>query len=49
MTIVTITSISPLRQRLVDDMNMRHFGRDTQRNYLRDVGRFTSWRSAYIT
>ena len=44
MTILTnSTSISPLRQRLIDDMNMRHFGRDTQRNYLRDVARFASW------
>lgn len=43
MTIVNSTSISPLRQRLIDDMNMRHFGRDTQRNYLRDVARFASW------
>jgi hypothetical protein len=31
--------ISPLRQRLIDDMNMRRFSRDTQRNYLRDIGR----------
>jgi hypothetical protein len=28
--------ISPLRQRLIDDMNMRRFSRETQRNYLRD-------------
>ena len=25
--------ISPLRQRLIDDMNMRRFSRETQRNY----------------
>jgi len=44
MTIVTNnTPISPLRQRLIDDMNMRHFGRETQRNYIRDVARFASW------
>jgi integrase/recombinase XerD len=24
--------ISPLRQRLIDDMNMRRFSRETQRN-----------------
>ncbi len=36
--------VSPLRQRLVDDMAMRRFSRETQRNYVRDVGRFaTSW------
>ena len=34
------TAISPLRQRLIDDMNMRRFSRETQRNYIRDVGRF---------
>ena len=28
--------VSPLRQRLIDDMNMRHFSRETQRNYIRD-------------
>jgi integrase/recombinase XerD len=32
--------VSPLRQRLVDDMAMRRFSRETQRNYVRDVGRF---------
>src|ERR1700734_2030374 len=35
--------ISPLRQRLIDDMNMRRFSRETQRNYIRDVGRFASF------
>ncbi|TIX69768.1 MAG: hypothetical protein E5V25_11045, partial [Mesorhizobium sp.] len=35
--------ISPLRQRLIDDMTMRRFGQETQRNYVRDVGRFASF------
>jgi integrase/recombinase XerD len=35
--------VSPLRQRLIDDMTMRRFSRETQRNYIRDVGRFASW------
>ncbi|TIN40418.1 MAG: integrase [Mesorhizobium sp.] len=35
--------ISPLRQRLIDDMTMRRFGQETQRNYIRDVGRFASF------
>ena len=35
--------ISPLRQRLIDDMTLRRFGRETQRNYIRDVGRFASF------
>jgi integrase/recombinase XerD len=34
---------SPLRQRLIDDMNMRRFSRETQRNYIRDVGRFATF------
>src|SRR5271156_4991933 len=29
-----------LRQRMIEDMDMRRFSRETQRNYLRDVGRF---------
>lgn len=37
------TSVSTLRQRLIDDMNMRHFSSATQRNYIRDIGRFTTF------
>jgi site-specific recombinase XerD len=37
------TPISPLRQRLIDDMNIRRFSRTTQRNYIRDVARFASF------
>ena len=36
-------SVSPLRQRLIDDMNMRRFSRETQRNYLRDIGRLAAF------
>jgi len=36
-------AISPLRQRLIDDMNMRRFSRETQPNYIRDVGRFATF------
>jgi site-specific recombinase XerD len=44
MTIpIPATAISPLRQRLIDDMNMRRFSRETQRNYVRDVGRFATF------
>lgn len=35
--------ISPLRQRLIDDMNMRRFSRETQRDYLRDIGRLAAF------
>lgn len=41
--LVHIGPISPLRQRLLDDMAMRRFGPETQRNYLRDVSRFATW------
>jgi hypothetical protein len=33
---IRTAAISPLRQRLIDDMNMRRFSRETQRNYIRD-------------
>ncbi len=32
--------VSPLRQRLIDDMHVRRFSPETQRNYIRDIGRF---------
>lgn len=35
--------VSRLRQRLIEDMNMRRFCRETQRNYIRDVGRFATF------
>lgn len=39
---IRTAAISPLRQRLIEDMNMRRFSRETQRNYIRDVGRFAT-------
>src|SRR6516164_7139393 len=46
---IRTAAISPLRQRLIDDMNMRRFSGATQRNYIRDVGRFATFlgRSPY--
>lgn len=41
--LIPISAISPLRQRLIDDMTMRRFAEETQRNYIRDVGRFATW------
>jgi integrase/recombinase XerD len=35
--------VSPLRRRLIDDMTMRRFSRETQRSYIRDVGRFATF------
>ena len=40
---IRTAAISPLRQRLIDDMNMRRFSRETQRNYIRDMGRFATF------
>ena len=42
-TILHNVPVSPLRQKLIDDMTMRHFSSATQRNYIRDVGRFASF------
>jgi hypothetical protein len=36
-------AISPLRQHLIDDMNMRRFSHETQRSNIRDVGRFATF------
>lgn len=41
--LIHVAPISPLRQRLIEDMNMRRFCRETQRNYIRDVGRFATF------
>src|SRR3954471_15510155 len=37
------TPVSLLRRRLIDDMTMRRFSRETQRNYIRDVRRFATF------
>jgi hypothetical protein len=43
MTTLIPIAVSPLRQRLIDEMQMRRFVRETQRNYIRDVGRFATF------
>ena len=43
MTTLVPVAISPLRQRLIDEMDIRRFGHETQRNYIRDVGRFATF------
>ena len=40
---ICTAAISPRRQRLIDDMNMRRFSRETQHNYIRDVWRFATF------
>lgn len=41
--LIPVIAASPLRQRLIDDMTLRKFSHETQRNYLRDIGRFATW------
>jgi len=36
-------SISPLRQRMIDDMRMRKFGEKTQLDYVRAVRKFAQY------
>jgi hypothetical protein len=43
MTTLIPVAVSPRRQRLIDEMEVRRFGRETQRNYIRDDGRFATW------
>lgn len=38
-----------LRERLIDDMNVRRLSLATQRNYVRDVARFAGWLAARLT
>ena len=40
---IRTAAISPLRQCMIDDMNVRRFSQETQRNYIRDVGRFATF------
>ncbi|WP_062233594.1 tyrosine-type recombinase/integrase [Aureimonas sp. N4] len=42
-SLIPAAAVSPLRQRLIADMTMRRFSAETQRNYLRDVGRLASF------
>lgn len=42
-TLIPVVAVSPLRQRLIDEMYIRRFGPETQRNYIRDVGRFATF------
>jgi site-specific recombinase XerD len=41
--LVPVLAVSPLRQRLIEDMTLRRFSHETQRNYIRDVLRFTTF------
>lgn len=37
------SKISPLRQRMTDDMRMRNFSPSTQRNYIRSIRDFAAY------
>ena len=39
---LVLVAVSPLRQHFIDEMDIRGFGHVTQRNYIRDVGRFAT-------
>ncbi|MFG1343235.1 phage integrase N-terminal SAM-like domain-containing protein [Xanthobacter autotrophicus] len=39
----TRPAISPLRQRMIEDMTIRRFGAHTQRDYVRQVAEFTAF------
>ena len=38
---MTEECISPLRQRMIEDMSLRHFGEKTQKDYIRAVKNLT--------
>src|ERR1700756_4221832 len=40
---IRTAAISPLRQRLIDDMKLRRFSPATRHNYIRDVSRFATF------
>lgn len=42
MTTLVSVAVSPLRQHLIDEMDIRRFGHEKQHNYIRDVGRFAT-------
>lgn len=43
MTTLVPVAVSPLRQRLINEMDIRRFGHETQGNYIRDVGQFATF------
>ena len=40
---MTETAISPLRQRMIDDMTVRHFVEKTRTDYIRQVRSFAAF------
>ena len=40
---MTETAISPLRQRMIDDVTVRHFVEETRTDHIRQIGSFTAF------
>ncbi len=40
---MTTTAVTPLRKRMIDDMQARNLGRDSQRNHIGSCKRFAAW------
>ena len=40
---IDAVTVSPLRQRMIEDMTIRQFGEHTQRDYVRQVREFTAF------
>ncbi|MCP4560589.1 MAG: integrase, partial [Bosea sp.] len=40
---IDAVTVSPLRQRMIEDMTIRQFGAHTQRDYVRQVREFTAF------
>jgi hypothetical protein len=40
---IDAVTVSPLRQRMIEDMTIRRFGEHTQRDYVRQVRDFTAF------
>ena len=40
---IDAVTVSPLRQRMIEDMTIRRFGEHTQRYYVRQVREFTAF------
>ena len=43
MTSTKVEAISPLRRRMIEDMNVRKFGEKTQQDYIRHVEQFAKF------
>ncbi|WP_419828097.1 hypothetical protein [Sphingomonas sp.] len=42
-TLAPVVAVSPLCQHLINEIDVRRFGREIQRNYIRDAGWFAAF------